>query len=56
VAKAIRLILGEQDKLEGRLKRLENSASVVAPTNELEEMRRQFEGESSQGGEIRLLR
>ena len=49
VAEAIRLVLKEQDELEKRLKRLENSAGVVAPTDELEEMRRKIEREFSQG-------
>jgi serine O-acetyltransferase len=52
VAEAIRLVLKEQDKLEERLKRLESSAGVVAPTDELEEMRRKIEREFSQGGGI----
>jgi serine O-acetyltransferase len=49
VAEAIRLVLKEQDKLEERLKRLENLTRVVAPADELREKRREIEREFSQG-------
>ena len=49
VAEAIRLVLGEQDRLEERLKRLESLAGVVTPADESEERRREIEREFSQG-------
>ena len=49
VAEAIRLVLKEQDKLEERLKRLEDLTRVVAPADELREKRREIEREFSQG-------
>jgi len=39
VAEAIRLVLREQDKLEERLRRIENSSGVLAPGDELGEER-----------------
>ena len=49
VAEAIRLVLREQDKLEERLRRLEISAGVVVPADELAKRRREIEREFSQG-------
>lgn len=52
VAEAIRLVLGEQGKLEARLKRLEGISGLVTPVNELEEERQEVVKEFSQGGGI----
>jgi len=49
VAEAIRLVLREQDRLEERLKKLESSSGIVAPTDELGETKRKIEREFSQG-------
>ena len=40
VAEAIRLVLSEQEKIQERLKALESLTGVVAPTDELAEIRR----------------
>ncbi len=47
VAKAIRLVLKEQDKLEERLKRLEHLTGVIAPADELKKRRRKIKREFS---------
>jgi serine O-acetyltransferase len=52
VAEAIRLVLREQDKLKGRLKRLETSVGAAVPVDEgdeLAEKRMEIEREFSQG-------
>jgi serine O-acetyltransferase len=38
VAEAIRLVLAEQDKLEDRIKKLEESAGLTTPENELKDL------------------
>ena len=38
VAEAIRLVLAEQDKLEDRIKKLEQSCGVTPPENELKDL------------------
>lgn len=52
VAEAIRLVLREQDKLEERLRQLEESSGVVVGEDEFEEERRGIVKEFSQGGGI----
>jgi len=52
VAEAIRLVMGEQGKLEERLKRLEGISGLVTPADELEEKRKEIVKEFSQGGGI----
>lgn len=49
IAEAIRLVLKEQEKLEERLKKLESLSGLVAPTDELEDKRREIEREFNQG-------
>ena len=49
VAEAIRLVLGEQEKLGERLKRLESSSGIVTPKEELVETTREIAREFSQG-------
>ncbi len=52
VAEAIRLVLGEQEKLEGRLERLENLSGLVVPEDELRGRREEIVKEFSHGGGI----
>ena len=52
VAEAIRLVLREQDRLEERLKKLENSSGVVVPDDVWVEIRREIEMRFNQGGGI----
>ncbi len=52
VAEAIRLVLREQDRLEERLKKLENASGVVVPDDVWVEIRREVEMRFSQGGGI----
>ena len=52
VAEAVRLVLSEQEKIQERLRALESLTGVVAPTDELAEIRRRIEREFSQGGGI----
>ena len=52
VAEAIRLVLKDQQHLEERLKKLEISAGVSAPPDELGEERQEIEREFAQGGGI----
>lgn len=52
VAEAIRLVLGEQEKLEERLQKLESLSGLVAPEDELRDRRREIVREFSQGGGI----
>ncbi len=52
VAEAIRIVLGEQEKLEGRLQKLESLSGLVAPKDELSDRRREIVKEFSQGGGI----
>ena len=52
VAEAIRLVLREQDALEERMKKLEQSAGIAAPKDELKEKRKKIEKDFSQGGGI----
>jgi len=49
VAEAIRLVLREQDKLEERLKRLEQASGVTIPEDELEPERKKIEHELETG-------
>ncbi len=49
MAEAVRLILREQDKLEERLRRMENSSGVLAPEDELGEERLKVRQEFSLG-------
>lgn len=49
VAEAIRLVLREQDKLSGRLVKLENLSGLVAPEDELEEEKKHVMREFSSG-------
>ena len=51
VAEAIRLVLKEQDKLEERLKKLEDSSGITT-RDELSKERRKLERELSRGGGI----
>ena len=52
VAEAIRLVLGEQGKLEERMKRFENLSGLVVPEDELRDRRKEIMREFSQGGGI----
>ena len=52
VAEAIRLVLGEQETIQERLKQLESLTGVAVPTDETGELRRKIEREFSQGGGI----
>jgi serine O-acetyltransferase len=52
VAEAIRLVLGEQEKLGERLKRLESSSGIVTPKEELTGRRVEIAREFSQGGGV----
>ena len=52
VAEAIRLVLGEQEKLGERLKRLESLSGLVVPKDGLRDRRREIVREFSQGGGI----
>jgi len=52
VAEAIRLVLAEQEKLEERIKQLEDSAGVVAPESELKPMEQKVRQEFSDNYEI----
>lgn len=52
VAEAIRLVLGEQDRLKGRLKRLEDLGGILYNEDEPVDKRREIEKEFSQGGGI----
>lgn len=49
VAEAVRFVLREQDKVEERLKKLEDLSGLAAPEDELVEMRREVVREFSQG-------
>jgi serine O-acetyltransferase len=50
VAEAIRLVLGEQEKLRERVKKLENLSNIVAPHDELADKSRDIAKEFGQGG------
>ena len=52
VAEAIRLVLGEQEKLGKRLNRLESSSGIVTPKEELVGRTREIAREFSQGGGV----
>ena len=52
VAEAIRLVLGEQEKLGKRLNRLESSSGIVTPKEELVERAGEISREFSQGGGV----
>ncbi len=52
VAEAIRLVLNEQHRLEERLAELERAGGIVAPRDELEEMRGEIEKDFCGGGGI----
>jgi len=52
VAEAIRLVLKEQDRLEERLKRLENSSGIAVLPDRLSKERKRFERELKQGGRV----
>jgi len=52
VAEAIRLVLREQERIQERLKRVEDLAGVAVPADELAETREKIEREFSQGGGI----
>ena len=52
VAEAVRLILREQEKLGGRLKRLESLSELIVPEDELRDKKRELVREFSQGGGI----
>jgi serine O-acetyltransferase len=52
VAKAIRLVLTEQDRLEERLRRLESSSGLATSEDELKEKREEIAREFGQGGGI----
>ena len=49
VAEAVRLILREQEKLGGRLKRLESLSGLIVPEDELRDKKRELVREFSQG-------
>ena len=49
VAEAVRFILKEQNKLEERLKKVEDLSGLIAPEDELIELRREVVREFSQG-------
>ncbi len=52
VAEAIRMVLKEQNKLEERLKKLEDLSGIMSPADELRQKRKKIEREFSQGGGI----
>lgn len=52
VAEAIRLVLKEQEKLEKRLKKLEDLSGLVAPVDELKGKRKEIKKEFGKGGGI----
>jgi len=52
VAEAIRLVLGEQEKLGERLKRVESSSGILTPKEELVGRTREIAREFSQGGGV----
>ena len=52
VAEAVRLVLGEQEKLGKRLQRLEGLSRLAVPKDELRDKRRELVREFSQGGGI----
>lgn len=52
VAEAIRLVLGEQEIIEERLKKLESLSGLAVPEDELTDKRREIVREFSQGGGI----
>ncbi len=52
VAEAIRLVLKEQDKLEERLRSLENASGIIVHKDELREKRKKVKREFSRGGGI----
>ena len=52
VAEAVRLILREQEKLGGRLKRLESLSGLIVPEDALRDKKRELVREFSQGGGI----
>lgn len=54
VAEAVKLILKKQEKLGGRLKRLENSSGIVTSENEFRDKRKGIVREFSQGGEYEI--
>ena len=52
VAEAIRIVLKGEDKLEERLKRLENLSGLTVPVNDLREKRSEIVREFEEGGGI----
>ena len=52
VAEAIRLVLKEQDKLEGRLQQLEGLSGLIPPEDDLIEEKREIVKEFNEGGGI----
>ncbi len=52
VAEAIRLVLGEQDRLKGRLRRLEDLGGIMNSEDEPVDKRKEIEREFSEGGGI----
>lgn len=52
IAEAIRLVLGEQEKLAERLKKLESLGGLVVPKDELEDRRKEIMREFKEGGGI----
>ena len=52
VAEAVRLVLKEQDRVEKRLKRLENSSGIAIAEDTWVEIRKEIEMRFSQGGGI----
>ena len=50
VAEAIRLVLSEQTRLEGRLEKLEGKSGIIVPSDELKERIREVMREFNQGG------
>lgn len=52
VAEAIRLVLGEQEKLGERLQKLESASGLVVAPDEMEDKRKEIVREFSQGGGI----
>jgi serine O-acetyltransferase len=51
IAEAIKLVLREQDKLEERLRKLEEQSGALAPGDELEQMRKKIEQELAENEE-----
>ena len=49
VAEAVRLVFDEQEKLEGRLKRLESLSGLIIPEDELRDKKRELVREFGQG-------